>query len=197
MAPESAFQDLIRRVRNGNQQAAFELVNRYGPQILRVARFELGRSRLRRVLDSMDIWDSVLATFFLRAATGQFEIETPKQLLALLSTMVRNKMRNYVEYEQAAKRDRRRVVGVDLAAMDVASPQRTPSRIVADRELLDEFFRRLPEDLQEIARRRGQGVPWQQLSTEFNTPVDTLRKRLTRASERIVEELTGPTPDRK
>lgn len=189
MEERTDFQLLIQRVRDGDQDAASELVQRFGPQIRRVARFELAAARLRRILDSIDVWDSVLAAFFVRAASGQFEIETPTQLLALLGTMVRNRIRNHVEHEQAAKRDRRRLADV---AVDVANPRsrdRTASRIVADRELLEEFFRRLPEEERTVAQRRATGASWKQISSELGSPPDTLRKRLARASDRVAQEL--------
>ena len=55
-------------------------------------RVRLVDTRLNRLLDSMDICQSVLASFFVRAALGQYELETPEQLLKLLATMTRNKL---------------------------------------------------------------------------------------------------------
>ena len=40
----------------------------------------------------MDICQSVLGSFFVRAATGQYKLETPEHLLKLLTTMARNKL---------------------------------------------------------------------------------------------------------
>ncbi len=191
MSPEEQtdFQLLIQRVRDGDQDAAAELVYRFGPQIRRVARFELAAARLRRIFDSVDVWDSVLAAFFVRAASGQFEIDTPEQLLALLGTMVRNRVRNHVEHEQAAKRDRRRLADRAVDVADPMSRDPTPSRLVANRELLEEFFRRLPEEERTVAQRRATGASWEQISKELGCPVDTLRKRLTRASDRVAQQL--------
>src|SRR5438309_2196398 len=90
-APDS-FDDLIRRVRAGDQAAAAELVRRYEPAICRAVRFRLADSRLVRLLDSMDICQSVLASFFVIAAAGQYDITQPEQLLKLLVAMARNKL---------------------------------------------------------------------------------------------------------
>jgi len=40
----------------------------------------------------MDICQSVLASFFVRAALGQYELETPGHLLKLLVSMSRKKL---------------------------------------------------------------------------------------------------------
>ncbi len=95
-SPES-FQTLIARVRSGDEQAAAELVRLYEPAIRRAARVRLLDTRLNRLLDSMDICQSVMASFFVRTALGQYELETPDQLLKLLATMTRNKLANQVK----------------------------------------------------------------------------------------------------
>jgi RNA polymerase sigma-70 factor (ECF subfamily) len=69
MSDADAFRDLITRVRNGDDQAATELVRRYEPTIRMAIRVRLDHSDLRRLLDSMDICQSVLANFFVRAAS--------------------------------------------------------------------------------------------------------------------------------
>ena len=103
------FQVLLRRVRAGDGQAAAELVRRYEPAIRRAARVRLVDTRLNRLLDSMDICQSVMASFFVRTALGQYELETPEQLLKLLATMTRNKLANQVKGHGAGRRDFRRI----------------------------------------------------------------------------------------
>ena len=56
------------------------------------SRLRLRDSRMRRVLDSTDICQGVLASFFIRAASGQYDLERPVQLLRLLVAMARNKL---------------------------------------------------------------------------------------------------------
>src|SRR4051812_44768072 len=92
MIEEVDFQDLIRRIRAGDEAAAAALVRTYEPAIRREARVRLSDSRLRRLFDSMDICQSVLASFFVRAALGQYELEQPEQLLRLLVDMSRKKL---------------------------------------------------------------------------------------------------------
>src|SRR3954469_24678427 len=115
MPDRSEFQDLIRRVRAGDDAAATELVRIYEPAIRRAARVRLGDSRLRRLFDSMDICQSVLASFFVRAAMGQYELDQPDQLLKLLTRMATNKLANQAHHHRARCRDYRR----DVAAAEL------------------------------------------------------------------------------
>src|SRR2546421_6543117 len=108
MPVEDLFVDLIQRVRAGEQNAAAELVRRSEPAIRRVVRVHLRDPRLRRVLDSTDIAQSVLATFFVRANLGQYELDSPESLLRLLATIARNKLTNQANRQRAGRRDYRR-----------------------------------------------------------------------------------------
>src|SRR5271167_2878611 len=107
MAEELSFVDLVRLVRAGDEAASTELVRRYEPAIRIAVHGRLTDPGLRRLLDSMDICQSVLGNFFVRAAAGQFDLEQPDQLLKLLVVMARNKLRDQVSYLHAARRDQR------------------------------------------------------------------------------------------
>jgi RNA polymerase sigma-70 factor (ECF subfamily) len=191
------FQSLIAQVRAGNEQAAAELVRRYEPAIRRAARVRLLDTRLNRVLDSMDICQSVLASFFVRTALGQYDLETPDQLLKLLATMTRNKLAGQVKGHQAARRDIRRVSSAqgerdgktDSGAERFAGQDPTPSRDLAARELLDEALRRFSPEEKRILDCREKGGQWAQIATELGSSPEAIRKRLVRAVDRVAHEL--------
>jgi RNA polymerase sigma factor (sigma-70 family) len=196
-SPES-FPALIARVRAGDELAAAELVRRYEPAIRRAARVRLVDTRLNRLLDSMDICQSVMASFFVRAALGQFELETPDQLLRLLATMTRNKLAGQVKGHRAARRDFRRVAaasgdGGDGAADDgverIAGQDPTPSRDLAARELLEEALRRLSPEERRILDGRERGGQWAEIAAELGTSPEAVRKKLARAVDRVAHEL--------
>jgi RNA polymerase sigma-70 factor (ECF subfamily) len=200
------FQALLGRVRAGDADAATELVRRYEPAIRRAARVRLLDTRLNRLLDSMDICQSVMASFFVRAALGQYELETPAQLLKLLATMTRNKLANQVKGHRAVRRDFRRVDDRDGGSGSgettavrgiegVAAPGHTPSSEVATRELLAEARRRLlPEELA-LLERREQGREWTEIAAELGASPEAIRKRLARGIDRVAHELGLDQPD--
>src|SRR4051794_19786389 len=117
---EESFEELIARVRSGDQNAATDLVRRYEPEIRREVRFLLRDPFLRRSFDSMDICQSVMGSFFLRAALGEYSIDKPEDLIRLLISMTRNKVIDATRRQRAQRRDHRRVTS--LEAVDVQSP---------------------------------------------------------------------------
>ena len=132
----SHFTDLLRRVRNGDQDAATELVTRYEAAIRRAIRVRLVDTRLKSMIDSMDICQSVMGSFFYRAALGQFELEKPEDLVRLLVTMARNKLADQARRAATDRRGKGMVRVGDAAEIDIAGTEPTASRVVSRRELL-------------------------------------------------------------
>src|SRR3954466_778564 len=92
MAENAAFDKLIQQVRGGDEAAAEELVRQYEPAIRRAVRVRLVNPGWRRVVDSVDICQSVMGSFFVRAALGQYDLNSPEQLAGLLVRLARNKV---------------------------------------------------------------------------------------------------------
>ena len=84
------FEQLIGRVRAGDADAAAALVKEYESAVRIAVRIRLSDPALRRQLDSVDICQSVLASFFFSAAAGKYDLHDPAQLVALLTRMAVN-----------------------------------------------------------------------------------------------------------
>ena len=82
MSVQPDFAEFLRRIRCGDPEAAQELVRRYESTIRLAVRTRLTDPALERQLDSADICQSVLASFFVRAAAGQYDLADPGQLVA-------------------------------------------------------------------------------------------------------------------
>jgi RNA polymerase sigma-70 factor (ECF subfamily) len=188
MAEDTDFRELIARIRSGDEAAARELVSRYEPTIRRTIRVRLRDPRLGRVLDSMDICQSVLGSFFFRAALGQFELVEPVQLLKLLTRMARNKLANQVHHEQAGRRDYRRTAG-EIEDKPVAAAGLSPSEQVAGDELIQEARRRLSEEERRLLDLRQEGLDWKEIARRLKGDPDALRMRLGRGIDRVAQEL--------
>jgi RNA polymerase sigma-70 factor (ECF subfamily) len=189
MAGDSTFDGLIDRVRAGDQDAAAELVKLYEPEIRRAVRYRLADARLGTLLESMDICQSVLKSFFVRAAAGQYELKTPQQLLALLATMARNKLHSQARRHQTLSRDRRRAAPGGLDEEGLVDPGHSPSGEVDARDLLNEVRRRLTPDEQRLMDLRNQGHEWAAIAEQVGGSADSARVRLRRALDRIAEQL--------
>jgi RNA polymerase sigma-70 factor (ECF subfamily) len=188
MAEDSSFPDLIRQVRGGDAHAAAELVRRYEPALRIAIRVRLTDPALRRIVDTVDVCQSVLANFFVRAASGQFDLDRPEQLLALLATMARNNVTNLALKERAARRGGGRVEHGHVEE-NYAAPGPTPSEIVANDELLGAFRSRLSAEERRLADQRALGRPWAEIAAEVGGEPDALRVQLNRAIDRVVREL--------
>jgi RNA polymerase sigma factor (sigma-70 family) len=183
------FEALMRRVRGGDADAATALVRMYEPAIRRAVRVWMLNARLRRALDSLDICQSVMASFFVRAALSQYHFDTPTQLVQLLVSMARNKVADQVRHEQAGRRDNRRVEPGDVRDREVKAREASPSQHVAARDLLEEFRRRMSAEERYLADQRGLGREWQDIAAEVGGRPDALRKKLDRALGRVAREL--------
>jgi RNA polymerase sigma-70 factor (ECF subfamily) len=186
-----AFDELIHRVRVGDQEAAAELVKRYEPEIHRATRMQLLSLRLHRLLDSADIAQCVLSTFFARTKTDGFKLESPEDLLKLLVTMARNKVRDEARRHQAYRRDHRRIANASGThslenVVDAAVP---PCKVVAGHDLIDEVYRRLSAEERILAQARVQGTAWALLAAERGRKPDALRKRMKRALNRVFQQM--------
>jgi RNA polymerase sigma-70 factor (ECF subfamily) len=194
MLDQESPSELIRQVRDGDEQAAVELVRRYEPVIRRQIRvwLRMQDSRLRRVFDSMDVCQSVMASFFVRVAHGQYDLEKPEQVAGLLVTMARHKLLHQVRRQQAGRRDIRRDQAQthdDQAEAVPLSPDLSPSRHAAGRELLEEFRRRLSPEECEVADHRARGNEWAAIAAAMGGTADARRKQLARALDRVAREL--------
>jgi RNA polymerase sigma factor (sigma-70 family) len=185
------YADFIRRIRLGDERAAEELIRRYEPEIRLEIRtmLRLRDPRLRRVFDSMDICQSVMVSFFLRAAVGDFDLDEPSQLVRLLVGMARNRLAEHVRFHQRHRRDVRRT-GVNTPEESmIPSVGETPSEVISRRELLTMFRERLSGEERKVVELRSQGHDWAAVARELGGTPDGRRKQLARAVARVGEEL--------
>ncbi|MGF1583401.1 MAG: RNA polymerase sigma factor [Gemmataceae bacterium] len=189
MADPDPFEDLVQRVRSGDQDAAAELVKMYEPAIRRTIRFRLSDTRLQAAFDSMDVCQSVLASFFVRAAAGEYELESPDKLKGLLVTMAQKKLAKQTRRHRAQKRDQRRIVGDLQDNTDVPGAASTPSQQFAAKELLEQVHQKLTDEEREIMELRNQGLEWNEIALQLDGSAEALRKKFARAMNRITVEL--------
>ena len=189
MSDESSFRDLLQRVRAGDEQAAAELLRRYEPVIRRTVRGRLRDSQLRRVLDSMDISQAVLTSFFVNVALGRYELERPEHLLQLLTSMAHHKLTDEGRKHQAGRRDQRRVSASPVEDQEICAPGSSPSQHVANQELLQEARRRLSPEERQLLELRDQGQAWEAIAVAVGGEAEALRKKLARAMARVAHEL--------
>lgn len=196
MQSTAPFNVFMEKVRAGDQDAARELVGRFEGLIRREVRLRLGDHRLLRIFDSMDIMQSVLTSFFARAGTGQFELETPEQLAGLLIRMTRTKLAFQVRYQRARRRDGRLNVGTPVDELAIAGAVPGPSEQATNDDLLGVVRARLGVEERQLADLRFEGWEWSEIAGRLGGSAHARRMQLARAVHRVAKDLKLDEADR-
>jgi RNA polymerase sigma factor (sigma-70 family) len=185
--PAADFAQWMARVRAGDAAAAEELVRRYERAVRVAVRMRLTDPALRRRFDTADVCQSVLRSFFVRAAAGQFDLDDPNDLIGLLVRMAQNKFGELARFHRRERRDARRVTADELP--DVAQTGPGPERHAEGRETLSVLLARLGPQERELAQRRALGQTWAVIASDLGGTPQGHRMRLSRAIDRLAPEL--------
>ena len=187
MTTKLAFVDLLEEVRQGSQQAAWTLIEKYGPHVRRVVRRSLSHV-MRSRFDSADFAQVVWLSFFSDPAKNH-QFTEPRQLIGFLAEVARNKV--ITEFRRqilTRKRDMRREHAADdddaIPVQEVPARQATPSEFTMARERWDKIMSGQPECYQEIVRLRISGETHESIADRLRITERTVR----RAIKRIFEE---------
>lgn len=189
MNSTSYFQKLIHRVRAGDQAAATELMQLYEPHVRRAIRLRMRDRGLRQFLDSTDISQSVMGNFFVHLQSGDFVIESPAQLIALLVRMAQNRVTDWVRHGRAMRNDYRRQISLtdaDQVSRDCDDPVATE---VVTTELMTAVRQRLTPLERRLLERRIDEHSWQEIAEIEGASADALRVQLRRSLNRIAVDL--------
>ena len=188
MSDPNSFDHLIRGIRAGDEQAATQMVRQHEQVIRRQVMMHLTDPKLCRLFGASDIVQMVLASFFIRAAAGQYDLNSPEHLVKLLVRMTRNKIASLARKQRARPADQRRVEASGLEEK-VLAPAPGPSTVVAQRELLQEVQRRLSAQEQQLVSLRIEGHAWPAIAEQLGGTPEARRMQLTRALDRVEQQL--------
>ncbi len=181
------FKALLDRVRDGSEDAAWELLDVYGPHVMRVIRRTLSQ-QMRTRYDSTDFAQAVWASFFNNRAQV-CDLDSPDELVRLLCGITRNKLR--LEFRRnvaVAKRSiDREKTGANscLSDMEVASSTATPSAFAIARERWQQLESGLSARDRMILKLRYQGFS----NLEIASQVSVTTKTVTRVVDRLLGKL--------
>jgi RNA polymerase sigma factor (sigma-70 family) len=185
-APENErneFAELMRSVREGSEDAARMLFDRYAPHIRRVVRRKL-HQRLRPQFDSVDFVQDVWASFF--ALQGrQASFESPEALIGFLSNMAYHKVIDAVRQNmQTKKRDigRERPLEKLINTQDerLTARQPTPSQVFGAKEQWDQLLDRVPERYWPILKLLREGETHEEIARKLGLDKKTVQRVLRR-----------------
>lgn len=148
---------LLRRLRQGNPDAATQLYLRYAERLRMLTRAKCSPDLARRV-DVDDIVQSVFSSFFRGVGQGYYEVPHGNELWKLFLVIALNKIRAKATYHTASKRDVRRTMNIELVG-DANGPavEGDQTAYVLLQMVIDEAVATLSASQQQIVRLRIEG----------------------------------------
>ncbi len=173
-------QTLVRRIRNGEVDAATGLYLRYARRLQRLATYQTSPKLAARV-SSEEIVQSVFRTFFRRAASGQYEVAESDDLWKLFLVITLNKIRKASEYHHAQKRSIDKTVSLPdgFFSSDLGADKNQEIACSILEMTIEEILAGLPARHQEIIRLRIEGYSLPEIAEKTG--------RAQRTSERVLK----------
>lgn len=180
---DSEFLALMQQLREGSEEAAWQLVERHGDAIRRAVRRALDR-RLRPKFDSLDFVQIVWNSFFrTRDQTDRFT--RPEELVAFLVRVTQNKVGMEIRRRlKTEKYDIRREFSLedlrDDERLELAQRQTPPIESAIAHEHMDRLVQDQPERDQEIVRLKYEGHSCTEIAHRLKIAESTVRRVLKR-----------------
>jgi len=190
MPDDASFDDLLVRLRAGDESAAAQVVDRYARRLVALARTKLERRILRKE-DPEDVLQSVFKSFFHRCGLGQYRLDSREDLWALLVSLTVHKCCNRADYFRAARRDLDRevqsppLVGSSGAGWEALAREPAPLEAVMLAETIERLLSGLKPHQLEIVRLSLEGEGPAQISARVGVTERTVQRVLKGVRERL------------
>lgn len=183
MESPQELQELLRRIRQGSQEAVQELYDRYSHHVLRVVRRKLDQ-KLRAKYDSADFTQAVWASFFVQPR-HQFRFQRPEELIAFLAELARNKLvdvqrQRYGTCKYDINRERSLEGSAALRSRDVADRQPSPSQIVMAEDTWEQLLAGLSPRDRRILELLRDGCTHEEAARQVGVHEKTVQRLLRR-----------------
>jgi RNA polymerase sigma-70 factor (ECF subfamily) len=188
LPPTDSFDELITRLRAGDEGAAAALFDRFAGRLI-----ALGRGRLEGALgkeDAEDVVQSVFRSFFLRQRAGQFTLTGWESLWGVLTVITLRKCCNRLEHLRAARRDVGREVSLGLldeAGLGWQAVARDPTPLEAAvlTETVEHVLRGLEPPDREMLTLHLQGHTLAEISRHVGRGQRTVQRRIELVRRRL------------
>ena len=179
-ASEASDSELLRRVQSSDPDAAAELYWRYAGRLRALAHARTP-SELKPIVESVDIVQSAMGSFFRRATQGDYDLPDGLELWSLLLVITLNKIRDAGAFHRSQKRDARRTTRVEPAKWDhlaLCDPQANAAQL---RLMIDELLGALDDARKRMVELRIAGYTVDEIAAETG--------RAKRTIERVLQEV--------
>jgi len=174
---------LIARIRSGSDEAAWELVEEYGPHVHAVVSRRLNPS-MRRTFDTNDFLQAAWASLF-RILPRLTLVNDPKNFVALLATIACRRMNNEYRRRHLVDPDKLQDSRPNSEAPSLSERQvgrdPTPSQISVARERWRNLIRSMPQQHVDVINYRMHGLTQQEIADRTGLSTRTVRRIIERA----------------
>jgi RNA polymerase sigma-70 factor (ECF subfamily) len=190
MSEETSFDDLMARLRAGDQDAAAQVFRRYAHRLLALARSRLQSRQVLQKVGPEDVLQSVFRSFFHRYADGQFDLGSWENLWSLLTSITLHKCGKQLKYFHALRRDVRQEVGAPpVEASDpgweLLAQDPSPLEVTQLLETVEQLLRGLDERDRQIVELRLQEYTVQEIGLRVGRTERTVQRVLERVRKRL------------
>jgi DNA-directed RNA polymerase specialized sigma24 family protein len=175
-------QDFLEILRSGDQESAEKLIASIEPWIRRVIHSRLVDRRLRRLIDTADVFQSLMGDFFARPQSEPSTCCGSMPADRYLSAAVHKKILMRLRKE-------RRHSGDLEQHPEPLSREPSAGQCAAEKDYLDAVRNQLRNENRRSMDLRLDGFTWKEISAKLGGPSDTLRIRLRRSVAVAICEL--------
>jgi RNA polymerase sigma-70 factor (ECF subfamily) len=189
MPPEPSFEELMGRLRQGDEAAARQIFEEYAERLIALARSRLGQ-RLRQKVDPEDVLQSVYRSFFTRHARGQLQLEGWDGLWGMLTVITLRKCGRWVERFTCQKRNVAAEVpavgdGDSAGGWEAVARDPTPVEAAILAETVEQLIQGLEGRERDIVTLCLQGWTVPEISARVGRTRRTVQRVLKRAQEHL------------
>lgn len=182
---------LMQRFREGDQDAASQLFERYVGKLVSLTQRSLS-SQLGRRIDAEDVVQSAFRSFFRGTRDGRFQLESGQDLWRLLAVMTVTKLKKQVEFHTAAKRDiqmeRSPAPGDPHPGYDRTIDEPSPADSLAMVEQVERVSAQLGRDQQRIFAMRLEGFHVEEIGAAIGISERTVRRVLDKIKALLLKQ---------
>ncbi len=182
--------ELVERWRQGDEQAARLLHDRYWHSLYDYARQQLDRRLSSRVSEE-DVLQSAFRSFFRRVAEGQYELVGSNALWQLLKKITLNKIRKATRFHRAAKRDAGRDEWLGNYELEVYSRGPSPEEAACFSDVLAGLHEALTEFDAKVVALCLEGYGVQEIAERLECSRWTVRRVLVRVQAWLQRQVDG------
>lgn len=187
---------LLHGFQDGDEDAAWQLYERYVKRLVGLARSRLSEKLTARV-DAEDVVQSVYRSFFRNAEAGRYDLEQPGDLWRLLASITINKVRDQAKRHTQQKRSVDRESGaadverlaISFEALITNDPSPDAAMMLIDE--VEQVMSELDESQRRILELRLQGHIVEDIAGLAGCSERTVRRKLERIESFLTARLEG------